>query len=1059
MTSNTSTLVTDISTFISRVNSCSNPEVEFRFTETGLKHGISYSTFKRIMLLRVTHSDESHIESDSLVYTNRGTRYIFTENSERMVAEVQTKNQLVHLFSSGAPIPYKLALSAELPYPSVAIRAVDTEKITSDLISAYTHVFNVIHTANTEKNILIFGRDEYITDFIKSRSSLQTNKITFIDGILEDISKLEDMVRAADVVLDNNFILNFCNRDRSSLSNIYTTINRCMRTDCKFIGIRYSDTVNSMDNTQKMYPGRKYMFSRAQLNRVQYKLYMYKYNIALVDSYSCDSVEVNTFVNATRDTLAQYISSANRLFYVRRKHTHTFIMGYYMIELSTVYEDSQFCAVGTNTGLPTYELELEFLIKPATANIYKPVEYIYNYIFSTGRHMCAPLTNQLARYIRKENKPINITRDNIPPVSLISEYAVTNKTNGVRYYMVSHNRALYLTSHKDAIRLCEYAGPSVLFDGELVSNTYWIIDAIMFNDTVITNRYLSDRQAIVKKFVGQIKVALGSYTIKHKEYFTRGSLSMRIMDALEHVNTQCKVENDGLILTSTKAYGNIIYKLKYDTDTNTVDFYINTKYEAHVYETSPKVLVKYTPCSNVVSTFTDPTCVHNTICECRYDRARNSWVVVRIRLDKSAPNHVSVANNIWNQIHKPMSVSFFLSHLNQGTTAGVAGTIKSHPELRHYNNVVKRSLILKYARGTLLDLGSGVGGDITKYLQTNIKHMVLTEPNADKMPELHSRIRNLRLDTNIKIQVINTSVQDLILSDSYDTVCSFFMLSFFYDSERTLDKFVDTVASRLNTNGYFIGTMIDNHRKQYDGTYDGDIEIRRNHETNNCNKSSAFKYGVKVQIKFPGCLDQTEYESSFSELYTKLKQRGIQLIESEIFESRDYLSSDENRYVSLYRFFVFKKMPMGVEILDYPLASPSRAVLYASDASPDVMTDISADTIRPVFKELMIRYATNIGIDDHSVHMIQTYNLKRFDIQKIDTLNMCEITDAILSIYKDLVKRDPAFALQHACRVTNKNAVLYTGDTSTRKVTMCSAFENIDIDEICDERPPIYRVI
>lgn len=1021
-----SQLVTNINAFISKANSQANPrpEVEFRFTERGVDHGISYSTYKQLMFMKITQSDESHISSDSLIYIDRNTRYIFTDNSEHMVAEIQTKNQLYHLFSNGAPIPYKLSLSVETPQSiNPILKTFTNTKIASDIMNAYQQLFSRI---NGGRRILVIGRDAYLTEFLT-----HSNTIHILDGIPDDLNTFEDM----DMIIDNNYILNYCNKDGSSLSSVYSTINKSLKATGIFISIRFSDNTDVAD--------KKHVASRVQFNRKQYRLYMYRYNLAMVNSSIFDSVEMDEFINTTKETLPQYVSHADKSLYVRQKHTETFIMGYYMIELSTVCESGLLCRTDSKI---TYELELEFLIRPALSNIYKPVEYIYNYLFSNGRIACPSMFGIVSRYIRRENKPINITHDNLPNISTINDYAVTNKTNGIRYYMLSHNGFLYLSSFKESIKLCQYTGPSVLFDGELVSNSYWIIDTIMYNNVVVQGKYLRERQSYIHRFIEHTKVS--GYILRNKEYYYRGSLDKRIMDAIEYINTQCRVENDGLILTSTREYNNTIYKLKYDMDTNTIDFYIDNQYAAYVYDTSPKNMVRYKHAPVVISTFTDPKCIRNTICECRYDSERKVWIAIRIRFDKHIPNHVSVANNIWQQIHNPLSVSYFLRHICMKTREMCE---KSHSELRRYNNIVKRQIILKYARGSLLDLGSGVGGDIPKYIQAGITNMILTEPSIDKMPELHSRIDGLKLNSNVRVQVENVSVQNLELTDTYDTISSFFMLSFFYDSEQTLDVFANVIESRLKTNGYFIGTMIDNYGKQYDGMYDGDIEIKR--DITQC--SDGFQYGTKVSIKFPGCLNQTEYESSFDELYSKLKVRGIQLVESSMFESRDYLSSDENRYVSLYRWFVFKKVSSDTEIVDYHIASPAQALLYAANESMDILTNITVDTVKPVFRDMMIQYATNLGIDDFNIHKIKIHNLKLFDIHLIDTLNMHEITNSILGIYKDLIRLNPVFTLNHVCRAINRNVIIYSGEGET-KVTICSAFDTVDIECVS---PSEYRVI
>jgi hypothetical protein len=96
-----------------------------------------------------------------------------------------------------------------------------------------------------------------------------------------------------------------------------------------------------------------------------------------------------------------------------------------------------------------------------------------------------------------------------------------------------------------------------------------------------------------------------------------------------------------------------------------------------------------------------------TIVEFGWDYNRGSLYMHKVRLDKRSPNRIDIVLDVWADIHNPISKEII---------SGETFTF-----LRKYHNRIKRNLYneaLSMAKSdkTLLDIGSGRGGDVANGL-------------------------------------------------------------------------------------------------------------------------------------------------------------------------------------------------------------------------------------------------------------------------------------------------------------------------------------------------------
>ena len=127
-----------------------------------------------------------------------------------------------------------------------------------------------------------------------------------------------------------------------------------------------------------------------------------------------------------------------------------------------------------------------------------------------------------------------------------------------------------------------------------------------------------------------------------------------------------------------------------------------------------------------------------------------------VRYNKLYPNSLEVALDNWKDINDPVTVETM-----EGKDLDLVFT---------YHNRVKKSLY-DYAKGkTLLDIGSGKGGDIKKWKNANFTHIVAVEPNSDNRATFVSRRARAQMDNNIYLvptggedtEAITAAVQEFI---------------------------------------------------------------------------------------------------------------------------------------------------------------------------------------------------------------------------------------------------------------------------------------------------------
>ena len=194
---------------------------------------------------------------------------------------------------------------------------------------------------------------------------------------------------------------------------------------------------------------------------------------------------------------------------------------------------------------------------------------------------------------------------------------------------------------------------------------------------------------------------------------------------------------------------------------------------------------------------------NNTVVEFSWDGLSESLQPHRLRLDKPKPNNVTFAIDNWNWAH---------GEITQNTLMGNDTIL-----MRKYHNRIKRMLLTdNNNKKTLLDIGSGKGGDVSKWRQGGFSKIVAVEPNSQYITELRRRLKNENMGDNVRIiqtggensSLISNNVQEFI-GDKVDVISCMLSLSFFWQSKDILQGLLDTIRMNLKDDGKVIFFTID----------------------------------------------------------------------------------------------------------------------------------------------------------------------------------------------------------------------------------------------------------
>lgn len=489
--------------------------------------------------------------------------------------------------------------------------------------------------------------------------------------------------------------------------------------------------------------------------------------------------------------------------------------------------------------------------------------------------------------------------------------SVAHKTDGQRRMLILYQGKVWFVFSPFSYNLI-YEDDNIqeltIYDGELIpqdrrngryapNNTYWyqVIDAIYINGKDVRGFSLQDRIELVERSVHQLDMP-SDVSISTKQIIPINSTDeffQAVNTLLEQV-PELDYQTDGLIFTPVNhGYSIDNHKVplkdrllrnmpdicKYKpVDQMTIDFFVirepdtsairlytadeNNKGNILLFDGGPYFKFVQDTMIKQSHPLTDGI-PDRTVVEYTWNYQESMFYPLRIRYEKSGPNRNDVAIDNWYIINVPIS-----SDSIRGLDMGLVYKYQNRIKKRLYKSVIYDRRQGDY----LLDIGSGEGGDVAKWMM--YRKVIVVEPNLEHIEELKRRLVSFSMTD--KVHIINAEGQDyqtivpivrqLTNGAGVDTISMMNSLTFFWENESVLKDLATTIEECIKPNGYFIWLVMDGDtvrqrlRPAFGGYKTDVLEFGES--------SITWKGDNQVEVYLPGTIvdRQKEYLTSIMDL-------------------------------------------------------------------------------------------------------------------------------------------------------------------------------------------------
>src|SRR5260221_714261 len=288
-----------------------------------------------------------------------------------------------------------------------------------------------------------------------------------------------------------------------------------------------------------------------------------------------------------------------------------------------------------------------------------------------------------------------------------------------------------------------------------------------------------------------------------KKYYYEESFYDNVKNAFNSFE-YTTVDNDGLILQSRSKYQSKVYKWK-PLHLITIDFLLIGDGELNCFTTDRGAIIPINGVK-VVGNIIDGIIPSGLVVECKVVSENITddpllFEMFRMRWDKEYPNSANTIDNILQSIRRPI-----YEQTIKGLDLKVA---------RVYHNQEKRMKIKHIKKdSTILDIGSGRGGDIGKWIGANIKKVYAIEPNEENLSILIERLHDVNHDICEIIQ-LHAKFEELhieYIPDKIDVITTYFSSTFFFKNIDIYTKYLKNIDKFLKYDGKLSGIVIDGDR-------------------------------------------------------------------------------------------------------------------------------------------------------------------------------------------------------------------------------------------------------
>lgn len=272
--------------------------------------------------------------------------------------------------------------------------------------------------------------------------------------------------------------------------------------------------------------------------------------------------------------------------------------------------------------------------------------------------------------------------------------------------------------------------------------------------------------------------------------------------------------------------------------------------------------------------------------------------------------------------------------------------------LKNFNNWIKSVLIASFARfnppstARVLDIGCGKGGDLNKWLRSNIDEyfgLDIAQVSINQANNRFNDMRNKPFKAHFNTldcfkEPLDKAITQDSLDKQFDAVSCQFAMHYAFDSEQSVRCMLDNVAKYLKPGGTFIGTIIDadvlvNALSEIDDQTNMEFgnSLFRIHFDKRPDENEI--YGQKYNFHLEDAVDAPEYLIQWDAFTELAESYGLQLITYRPFQEIFYdqihvsefkrlatylniiddmgtpiLSNDEWGTVGIYVAFAFEKL-------------------------------------------------------------------------------------------------------------------------------------------------------
>ncbi len=439
------------------------------------------------------------------------------------------------------------------------------------------------------------------------------------------------------------------------------------------------------------------------------------------------------------------------------------------------------------------------------------------------------LSNEINNKTLPFSKVNQLNKDSINLLKK-DKYFFSPKADGERYLSYINNIGeLFLINEKrnvigTGIKSDKFR--DIILDSEFIilssENTVLFFDVLFCKNCIIPDT-LADKITLIQ----QIQTSLTTYNEFSPKVFVKPFYEMNIVNLTSFNQIQFSFPTDGIIFTPNSISNPLnsktwLYNLKYKPPTQlTIDFKLlpNNKdkntYILSVYNNDKKFIPfeHNGVIATVKKAYGTQMLQQGSIAEFLWQGGL--WNFIRYRPDKTLPNHVNIANNVWTTIENPLTLEDLISVLQETEETPVAqqDTKSLFSNMRKFHNQIKRIPIEEYKPSVIYDFASGKGGDIYKWVENEVKRVIGYDRDSEsvseaerRLAEINNRQKGVKYDYTFFVK--NLERENLQLDTRADMITCNFAFHYFLRVKLGFEIFMGSVVRNLKKDGIFSITVM-----------------------------------------------------------------------------------------------------------------------------------------------------------------------------------------------------------------------------------------------------------